>query len=216
MNERVELKTEDGITIVGDYYEGGGEKAALLLHMMPATRASWVTFANTLAVGGFSSLAIDLRGHGESIAGPAGALDYLEFEEARHQASLLDIAAAADFLKKEKKMKEISLAGASIGANLSFVFGTGEPGIRSVLLLSCGLDYKGLDLAAALRAKKYSPRVFFVASEDDEYSAASTKELFGKYEGEKKLEIFKDAGHGTTIFERKPEFIQIAADWMTR
>src|SRR3989344_931611 len=100
MNEKVSFLTEDGVTVVGDYYEGGGEKAVLLLHMMPATRASWIAFANKLVAEGWSALAIDLRGHGESVSVPGGALDYKTFSDAEHQASIADVESGIEYLTK--------------------------------------------------------------------------------------------------------------------
>lgn len=217
MNEKVSFITEDGVTVVGDYYEGGGDRAVLLLHMMPATRGSWTAFANTLVAEGFSALAIDLRGHGESVEGLNGsALDYKNFSDNEHQASINDVAAAIHWLRAAKGMHEISIAGASIGANLAFLYAAGNHTIRSVILLSPGLNYKGTDTSAVADKLGERQQFFFLASEEDAYSAASTKELFDKTECEKKLEIFQDAGHGTTILERKPEYIKILADWLSQ
>lgn len=215
MNERITFETSDGVTIVGDYYEGGGDKAVLLLHMMPATRASWVAFANTLTAAGFSALAIDLRGHGESTKGPGETiLNYQEFQDSDHQASMHDVEGAVAFLKDLKKMKGISIAGASIGANLAFVYAAAHPEIRSVILLSPGLVYRGVDTGAVAELAQPSQRVFLVASEDDEYSAASARELHEKLVSQKKIELFSDAGHGTTMVERKPEFMLALVEWL--
>lgn len=216
MNELVTFETADGVTIVGDYYEGGRDKAILLLHMMPATRASWVAFANSLTAAGFSVLAIDLRGHGESTKGSGETLlNYQEFQDIDHQASIKDVEAAVEFLASEKKMKEVSIAGASIGANLALVYASLHREIRSVILLSPGLTYRGVDAGGAAELVDAKQRVFIAASEDDEYSAASSKELHEKLASEKRVELFTDAGHGTTMIERKPEFMAALVEWLS-
>ncbi|MBI2097235.1 MAG: alpha/beta fold hydrolase [Candidatus Sungbacteria bacterium] len=214
MNEQVSFATRDGVTIKGDYYEGGGERAVLLLHMMPATRSSWVAFANTLVLEGWSALAIDLRGHGESTMSPRGVLDYQKFTDAEHQASIADVEAAVAYLTTEKKMKEISIAGASIGANLAFFYAASHPEIRSLVLLSPGLDYHGVNAEAVAGQFGGKTRLFFLASRDDEYAAASTEEIYQKVKGEKQIQLFGDAGHGTTILERQPEYLKILASWL--
>lgn len=215
MNEQVAFETADGVTIVGDYYEGGSDKAVLLLHMMPATRASWVALANALTAAGFSALAIDLRGHGESTKGPGETvLNYQEFQDADHQKSMADVEAAIQFLRQEKKMREISIAGASIGANLAFVYASEHHEIRSIILLSPGLTYRGVDTGAVAEHFQPPQRVLCAASEDDEYSAASAKELHEKLAAEKRIEMFSDAGHGTTMIERKPEFMALLIEWL--
>ncbi|KKW22380.1 MAG: alpha beta hydrolase fold protein [Parcubacteria group bacterium GW2011_GWB1_52_7] len=213
MNEKVSFLTEDGVTVVGDYYEGGGEKAVLLLHMMPSTRASWVSFANQLVADGFSALAIDLRGHGESIVGSLGALDYNNFSDAEHRASIHDVETAVKHLEK-RGMKEIDIAGASIGANLAFFYAASHPEIKSLILLSPGLEYRGVSAEAVAGQFGGKAHFFFLASREDEYSAASANELFEKVNGEKQLELFDDAGHGTTILERKPEYLKILSNWL--
>lgn len=215
MNELISLKTSDGVTVIGDYYEGGGEKAVLLLHMMPATRASWIAFANKLVAEGFSALAIDLRGHGESTSGPDGALDYKTFTDAEHQASIHDVESGIEYLMK-RGMKEINIAGASIGANLAFAYAAGHPDIRSVILLSSGLDYRGVNSEAAAPKISEPARVYLLASNEDEYSAASVKDLFEKLQiKNKKLEVLEGAGHGTTILERKPEYLDTLTSWLS-
>ena len=60
MIEKIELITEDGVKIKGIWQKVEGEKAVLLLHMMPATKESWQNFSELLVENNFSSLAIDL------------------------------------------------------------------------------------------------------------------------------------------------------------
>src|SRR3989344_2272608 len=177
MNEKVSFLTEDGVTVVGDYYEGGGEKAVLLLHMMPASRASWIAFANKLVAEGWSALSIDLRGHGESISGPSGTLDYKNFSDGEHQASIVDVESGIEYLV-QRGMKEISIAGASIGANLALVYAAEHPNIHSVILLSPGLDYRGVNTEAVAPKISEPTRVYLIASQEDDYSAASVRDLY--------------------------------------
>ncbi|MDZ4296063.1 MAG: alpha/beta fold hydrolase, partial [Patescibacteria group bacterium] len=86
MAERVTFSTADGVAIVGDHYAGptGLSPAVVLLHMLPAERASWAGLARALQAEGFQALAIDLRGHGESVhqhlnGSPPAVLDYKKF-----------------------------------------------------------------------------------------------------------------------------------------
>ena len=61
------------------------------------------------------------------------------------------------------------LAGASIGANLAVLAAADDPTVRSLALLSVGLDYRGLRLEAAL--KKFGARpALLVASQEDPYA----------------------------------------------
>ena len=66
----VTFATEDGVEIVADYYAPTGPAAApvvILLHMYRSDRAAWKPLMPALHEAGFAVLAIDMRGHGDSI-----------------------------------------------------------------------------------------------------------------------------------------------------
>ena len=218
--ETIRIKTQDGVKIVGDYYSptedgtvvNGAAPGGLLLHMMPSDRRSWTKFAEKLQQAGFAALAIDLRGHGESPGGPNG---YKNFSDEDHQASRLDVEAAVDFLK-EKGAVNIHLVGASIGANLSLEYAASHSEVRSVVLLSPGLDYRGLKTESWMERLSAEPGVLLVASEDDDYSRNSVNTLAGKmlFDEKRGVRIFASGGHGTNILENHPEFIEEIIKWL--
>ena len=200
-----ELKTSDGVKIVGDFeMPTGAKKAVLLLHMMPSTRVSWKSLTEDLNKAGFATLAIDLRGHGES----AATLDYKKFTDAEHQASRLDVDAAINFLKQNKFSEEnISFAGASIGANLSLDALYRYAGTSRAVLLSPGLNYRGIKTEAAMRGLNSHQKVWLVAAEGDEYSAQSVRALKSLQAEKSVLTIFPGGDHGTTLFKSQPKLI---------
>lgn len=212
ISEIVKLNTKDGFEIIGDYYEARGDKGVLLLHMMPADRKGWTKFAEKLQEKGFKVLAIDLRGHGESSGGPDG---YKKFSDAEHQASGFDVGTGAEFLGN-KGVKNLHLAGASIGANLALKYLSEHPGAKSAVLLSPGLDYRGIKIIGLVKALKDDQAVFAVASEGDKYSFDSVNKLFeGLLLGDlRMIKVFENAGHGTTIFEKEPEFMDEIISWI--
>lgn len=216
--ETVTITTKDSAQIVGDYYPAGAENApaVLLLHMMPSTRKSLVDFAEKLNEAGLSALAIDLRGHGDSLNKTDGTyLNYKNFSNAEHQSSIHDVETAIDFLK-QKGAEKIFVIGASIGANLALQYAAEHSDIRAVVLLSPGLDYRGVltaDLPLQLHARQ---AVYYAASFEDSYSADSVRMLYQKTpEGVKKEEkIFDQAGHGTDIFVHEPDFEGQIISWL--
>lgn len=212
MFEAVKIKAQDGIEIAGDYYDAPSDKGVILLHMMPADRKSWIKFALKLQTKNFKVLAIDLRGHGESQGGPDG---YKNFSDIEHQSSSFDVEAAVEFLEN-KGAGNLYLAGASIGANLALKYLAEHSEAKSVVLLSPGLDYRGVKTVGLVKALKDDQAVFAVASEDDKYSFDSINKLFEgiSLSDSRMIKIFKDAGHGTTIFERKPEFMDEVVGWL--
>lgn len=222
--EYVQLKTKDGVELYGTYVrtEKDDAPAVVLLHMMPATKESWEEFQEMLADSGFQSLAIDLRGHGESVFQNGELLDYQVFTPEEHRAKIYDVDAATEFfIKKGLLWERIAFAGASIGANLSLWQQVRHHDIKASVLLSPGLSYRGimtLELATQLSPEQC---VFIVAAEDDdggwEYPAGKMAEMI--YEklpcAEKKLKITEGRKHGTGLFAKHPGLEHEIIKWLT-
>ena len=155
--------------------------------MMPETRSSWTSLSAELNKDGLATLAIDLRGHGESTRQSAvnsqqseteNKMDYKKFSDQEHQASRLDVDAAMNFLKsKGFAEKNILVAGASIGANLGVDAMYRYKEISRGVLLSPGLDYRGVKTESAMKGLEAAQKVWIIAAENDEYSADSTNAL---------------------------------------
>ncbi len=211
--ETVKFQTTDGVTIVGDFKRpSGAKKAVLLLHMMPEIRQSWIYLTGELNYIGFATLAIDLRGHGESIemqkiGGAKQKLNYKNFSDAEHQASRLDIDAAMNFLKsKGFAEKNILIAGASIGANLGVDAMYRYKEIPRGVSLSPGLDYRGVLTEPATKQLSANQKVWIISAEGDEYSADSTKTLGALRPDIVKTTIAQGSDHGTNLLKSQKTF----------
>lgn len=202
MPRRVEFTTQDGVTIVADWYPAANAvKAVLLVHMLPTTKSSYVVLAQKLNPAGISALAIDLRGHGESTAGPSGKLDYQTFSPPEHQASIADLEAAIVWLGQQGFADDkISLIGASIGANLSLQAAAGHPEITKIILLSPGLDYHGVQTEPFITKLPESTQILLVSSQGDSYSADSLRRL-QQLRPASQLKLFPGSTHGTDLLD---------------
>lgn len=209
MQERISFQTADGVTIIGDWSTATeAKKAVLLLHMMPATKVSWQPLSQALNQAGFATLAIDLRGHGESTDQAGKKLDYKKFSDKEHQASRLDVDAAVNFLKSKGFDEEnISFVGASIGANLSLDALHRYKGALRAVLLSPGLDYRGVTTEPAMSGLTAAQKVWVVAAEGDEYSTQSGLALQQLQKTTGTVSIFAGSAHGTSLFESEPNLI---------
>ncbi len=216
MAQTVQFTTEDNTTIVADFYPvEGSSLGVILVHMMPSDRKSWIPFAEKLKQAGFQVLAIDLRGHGESQGGPSG---YEKFSDTEHQNSYKDIAAADDFLRR-KGATNINIAGASIGANLALWYLADHAYVRSAVLLSAGFDYQGIQTGTSIGRVRRLQGVYFVGSAEDEQSGASASDVAVKLFSlcgciNKEVKEFNGAGHGTTMLDRNPEFMDRLIHWI--
>ncbi len=208
------VSAKDGCVLAADYYAGKKKSGVVLLHMMPATRASWRSIAPKFQERGFHVFAIDLRGHGESCGGPEG---YRTFSNETHQLSLLDVEAAVDRLRA-KGIERVHIAGASIGANLAIEYAAGHAETVSIVLLSPGLDYHGIHADIWVDNMKPHQALLLIASDDDTYSFASTKALFDRASNLplREVKLLTHAGHGTAMFEAYPALGDELAAWFEK
>jgi dienelactone hydrolase len=212
--QTVTLRAADGVPIGGTLYlparRAGQAPAVILVHMLTRSRDDWQPVASRLAEAGIAALAIDLRGHGTSGAGPASESGDLSID-------VRDVQTARVYLKGRPDVAtdRIGIAGASIGANLAVLAAAGDPTIRSLALLSAGLDYRGLRTEAAL--KKFNERpALIVVSQEDPYAVRSAHTLAAAGSGTRELRLLNDAGHGTVMFSRQPDLIGVLVDWFQR
>jgi len=217
------LKTEDGFKIAADWQSVKNSRGHLvLIHMMPATKESWFEFANTANEHNYSSIAIDLRGHGQSSGGPQG---YKSYYPADHRRSILDIKAAVDFLEKEgTRPVNVIFIGASIGANLALQYIAEHQEFRTAVLLSAGLDYKGINAEKLVEKLNGHQHIFFAAARDDERTLGNNAEQNQKLYNlvpigvDKRIVIYNKGGHGTNIFQspERPDLTEAIFDFISR
>lgn len=208
--ERITFQTEDDVEIVGNYWEGN-EEAVLLLHMMPSTKESWNTFAEKLHDEGFTVLAIDLRGHGESTNN--GVLNYKVFTDSEHQDSIADVEAAVTYLQ-EYGAKNISLAGASIGANLALWYQAEHPEVKKTILLSPGTNYRGILTEPFAQALTENQEVYFVAASGDGEAEAMAKQIQSYVSGSTHIKIYESSAHGTDLFKEDDTLMDTLMVWL--
>ncbi len=203
--EKIKFTTEDGVEIVGDYYENKDSKyAGILIHMMPADKSSFKDLASKLKSAGYTLLAIDLRGHGESINSTKGLLDYKRFTDQEHQSSIYDIKSASSFLEsKGFPIEKQFLIGASIGANLSLQFLSMNPKIKAAILLSPGLNYRGIKIEDFLK-KELGDKLLVIVTKGDAQSYPSVNKIKEIAPSSTILEYQGDS-HGTDILKQFPE-----------
>ena len=214
---KISLQTEDGVSIIGNYW-AGGEQGVLLLHMMPSTKESWDEFAELLHNEGMSVLAIDLRGHGESVKQGSKELNYKEFSDAEHRASIHDVNVAAAFLK-EKGVTNVYIAGASIGANLALQYQAEHPEVKKTILLSAGSDYKGLVTEPLAQQLKEDQQSFLVGGSEDKRSSGNScgdvaQKLASLMKGRRDAKVYKTEAHGTDLFTEDPALMKELITWL--
>ncbi len=218
--ESVTFITKDGVIIVGDWYLTQGIepcRGALLLHMMPATKESWSAFAVELNERGISCLAIDERGHGSSTKTMRG--ERLDYKSMGDQTSKeLDIVSALEWMKERGVDGEhLAIVGASVGANLVIRTLAKDGRIPLGVALSPVMDARRVLVADAMPNIGEGQNVLLCASEeDDPESFSAVNQLHDLNRDHSFRIILEDAGHGTTMFEKDPEFMKQIVEWVDK
>ena len=207
--ERVVFTSEDGVLLVGSYYKprigtSNSTPSVILLHMLGMDRSTWDKFAQELSQNGYAVLSVDLRGNGESIKQANQTISYQSFMPKNFKNMTLDVKAAKKYLIEGRKANpnQISIIGASIGANLALNYAASDHSIKSVILLSPGLNYRGISTLDAIM--KYKNPIYIVTAEDDSESAKDSKILCEKITCAENLKIFENTNfHGTDLLSDK-------------
>lgn len=213
--EEVRFTTADGWQIAATYWPAVGNfrGAVILLHMLPADRHSYDDFGPKLAAVGFATLALDSRGHGESMTWGEKKVSHTTFDAQAYNASVEDVSAAKRFLVgKGVDTSRLGLVGASIGANFALRYAVRDDDVKAVVLLSPGLDYHGVKTEDAMKALAGRPALL-VASDEDEYSARTVATL-KSISSAATVKTFTKAGHGTDIFRAQPAFQDEVISWL--
>lgn len=199
----VDIKTEDNINLKGTFYKSSGNFSVILLHMLGRNRNDWNDFAKELQSNGYNVLSIDFRGHGES------QLNFKDFSENDFNKMVLDVKAAKEFLKT-KNAYNAAIIGASIGANAAINYAAQDNSVKTVILLSPGLNYRGVKTDAAIRL--FRNPILILASEGDSYSSESSKKL-NSYSQSSTLKIYDGDLHGIAMLAN-PDVKKEISGWL--
>jgi pimeloyl-ACP methyl ester carboxylesterase len=234
--QRVNFLTDDGVSIIGSYYSplkvvsnasssSTTTPTVILLHMLGRDRSTWNAFASTLSQKeGYAVLSIDLRGHGESVKQNNGnTISFQSFSQDDYNKMVLDVKAAKQFLitNKNANPNNISIVGASIGANVAINYAALDPTIKSVVLLSPGINYRGVSTEEAITKYKNNNSVYIAATEGDSEAADSSKILCENINCDGNLKIYSGGSnsHGTNMFSDQllnPPLQDLVISWLAK
>jgi pimeloyl-ACP methyl ester carboxylesterase len=204
--EIVSIQAADGLTLVGEFYASeSSAPALLLLHMLGSRRSAWEPLMPTLVDAGYNVLAVDMRGHGDT----GSAQDWTAAEQ--------DVTAWLDWLNDQPSVSvnQISIIGASIGANLALIGCAYDERCQTVIALSPGLDYRGVMPELALSEALVDRTALLVASVDDLTSADSVRVMTQSAGGEIGIQLYDGSAHGTALFNQTDgRVIDLIAFWL--
>lgn len=184
------IPTSDDLVLESRVW-GDGDEYVILAHMRPADMSSWFDFARVLADEGYTAIAFNFRGYGES-DGEEGEFDVAVDVRAAVNAALADGAT------------KIHIVGASMG-------GTGAIGasasdeIAATVTLSAPDEFEGVN--AVSLAQLVDNPLLLVAADEDGTAALDAAAIASEAKGETELVVLSGAQHGTNLFSEHGEEI---------
>ena len=190
-SEQVTFITEDHVTLSGTLFDNG-KVAVILAHQGTpgADKTTWYPFARLLAERGYTALAFDFRGVGQS----QGTLRYRDLA--------IDVKAAGQFLR-ERGYSQIVCIGASMGGTACISNAVHDEYMGLVTLAStmmAGSGNNSLQLADEDIAKLKLPKLFITADGDYPTVVHDTKRMVELSTEPKSLLLLPGTQHGTNLF----------------
>jgi dienelactone hydrolase len=194
--------------------------------MLGHNRNDWNDFASTLSnkSNGYAVLSIDLRGHGESTASQNGntILSFQSSTPNDFNKMVLDVKAAKQFLITQKNINpnNVAIVGASIGANVALNYAAAsDPSIKAAVLLSPGLDYKGVTTSNTI--KQYKGPIYIATAGKDPIAGNDPQTLCNEIincANNNRLHIYQYSNsHGTDMFSDsslQPPLDKLIISWL--
>lgn len=211
-----QLKTSDDLLLQAEVFPAAEPlpPGLILVHMYGSSRHAWRPFAERAQQAGYAVVTFDLRGHGDSARLNPEAPRYGDFATSNWQDVALDIDAARDALVVAgADPANLGLAGASVGANLALAYAASHQDIQAVVLLSPGLEYKGIAVQPAFDVYGERPSML-VATNGDGYSARTCATLHASTNAFCELREFPGAEHGTDILDAYPNAAELIVLWL--
>ncbi len=207
------VMTNDGVQIAYEYKRVVPEKGtAVLLHGMGTSLEEWYDFSRYLNEHGWSTLALDFRGHGLSTYQGSRELDWKNFKDNDFLKMLEDIEAA---LRVTPPSKNLWLIGSSMGADMAFLYAVRNPAVRGVVLLSPP-GFRG-DVGSEKAISAYGNRPFLIAaSADDGIFLQTAEKMYQSMQGPKKIIRYQKAGHASTMLEHEDKLKEEIITWLNQ
>jgi dienelactone hydrolase len=208
---RVTLVTADGVVLAGTYRplpDRPAAPAVLLVHDFSRERRVWDALAPELAARGLATLAVDLRGHGESTRKAAGGTVKLSPRLLSDSGAFPeDVRAACRWLRE--RSPRVGVLGLSLGGNLAILATDTGAGDAAV-----SISASAQRLSALSGGRPIHPRsLLMLASRDDTDRAESVNAVLASATDPKKGLVVPGSAHNLDLLN-EPTARREALDWL--
>ena len=164
---KVSFQTQDGWSISAAYQAPDKQsKTVVLLHDVAKSHREFEVFCGKVSEKGLGYLALDLRGHGESVSKGTYSSFAKEGVDNDYNKMVRDVSAAMNFLKEKGINEEdVFLVGVGLGASVAAKTSSMWPNVLGIALISPVTNFRDILTIPALRV--YKGNVFLAAAADD-------------------------------------------------
>ena len=217
-SETVRFDSEDGVHLVGTYYPPSGATTAppaILLPMYRSERKAYEPLVGPLHDAGFAVLAIDMRGHGDSVK-PASmqlAARVVSRDASLFAAMYKDVQAAVKWIGSRPHVdtRRLVLVGASVGCSVAFDYASRDH-VTAMVCMSPGIKYLGLDTAAHMKRISDTPMLLLAT----ELERKQCEDVAGMNDGATaRIVGGHTRAHGTRMFGRVKGVEKIITDFLS-
>jgi alpha-beta hydrolase superfamily lysophospholipase len=207
----VSFPSSDGVKLVATWKPspvGSSAPAVLLLHAFSRERREVAELADELATRGFSTLALDLRGHGESVWKGGARIGLSPSLQTSPNGFPRDVEAACAWLRP--RASRLGVFGLSLSGNLA-ALATATGWAEAAVAVSPNADR--FEQLAGTRPK--SPQGLLVlASEKDPGRAGSARALDAAGRPPKSVSLYPGAAHALALLRGEPTAKALVFDWL--
>jgi len=195
--------------------------AVVLVHQLGSNRHEWQPLVARLQQrDAITTLAVDLRGHGDSVRGPRDervSWESFGTDPERWMGAAYDVLAAVTYLRNQGAVRVV-VVGSSIGASAALLAATGTlppsaptlldpPEVNGLALLSPGLAYRGVDIREPMEVwlSRRRPLLLFAGERDG--PSADAVSVLAPVQGQGlDREVFAGASeHGVSLCNAVPD-----------
>lgn len=205
--EELILTTADGARVAATLHRpvaasisGGRPPGLILAHRHGGDRQIWEGFAAFSRGLGYLSVAVDLQGLGGEADAWRGALAALA-------------AAKAALLEHGADPENLAVLGEELGASLALLYALNEPAMQAVVMLSPGLELRGIDAEAAMRRLRDCP-VLILSAQNDAYAASSAAALKAAAPVFAEAQSYSGAAQGADLFAAHGGAMSQVTQWL--
>ncbi len=219
----VEYNTRDGMIIKGTLYLPKGRKkpgkppVVILLHSLGGNQRDWDSLPQRLVDAGMAVLALDMRGHGESIYTVKMKRKYWQnFTNETYKKFPLDVLDAIAFLRTNKKVdaSKIGIVSTGLGTVAAVQAAAKEHYcVKTLVLISPVDNFKGMEILLKIVDYGHHP-ILSIAGGNDRISINVVNQIKKVAQGENKIVIYKGGGMSVILYKNTPAMKPEIVNWL--